>query len=192
MKRFLMGTKGFTLVELMVVVAIIGILSAVAIPNFKAYQAKSKASEAKLQLASVYTAETSLMSDYDAFSTCLAYAGYSGPSSNNYYAVGFAAGDATSAAIVTANGGAGCVGTTTVGQSFFNANKKVGTGLPIGSTALGWLGTTAIGANGTSFIAGAVGWISTDDVATNCTPGSGASCWTIDHNKTLQEVSKGY
>ncbi len=41
--------NGFTLVELMVVVAIIGLLSAVAIPNFQKYQARSKTSEAKLQ-----------------------------------------------------------------------------------------------------------------------------------------------
>ena len=41
--------KGFTLVELMVVVAIIGLLSAVAIPNFQKYQARSKTSEAKTE-----------------------------------------------------------------------------------------------------------------------------------------------
>ena len=59
--------EGFTLVELMVVVAIIGILSAVAIPNFQRYQAKSKTSEAKLQLAAIYTAETSFISDFDMY-----------------------------------------------------------------------------------------------------------------------------
>ena len=47
--RFFNDT-GMSLVELMIVVAIIGILSSVAIPNFKKYQAKSKTSEAKLQL----------------------------------------------------------------------------------------------------------------------------------------------
>ena len=60
MKSFLKSLKrqdGFTLVELMVVVAIIGLLSAVAIPNFKKYQAKAKVSEAKLQLSAAYTAE---------------------------------------------------------------------------------------------------------------------------------------
>ncbi len=49
------GQKGFTLIELMIVVAIIGILAAIAIPNFVAYQAKSKQSEAKVSLGSIFT-----------------------------------------------------------------------------------------------------------------------------------------
>jgi type IV pilus assembly protein PilA len=50
--------KGFTLVELMIVVAIIGILSAIAIPNFIKFQARSKQSEARTNLKAIYTAET--------------------------------------------------------------------------------------------------------------------------------------
>ena len=46
---------GFTLIELMIVVAIIGILAAIAIPNFVAYQAKSKQSEAKVSLGAIFT-----------------------------------------------------------------------------------------------------------------------------------------
>lgn len=47
--------KGFTLLELMIVVAIIGILAAVAIPGFMAYIRNSKTSEAKTNLDAIKT-----------------------------------------------------------------------------------------------------------------------------------------
>src|SRR5512134_45421 len=55
----LRNRKGFTLIELMIVVAIIGILAAIAIPNFLRFQAKSKQSEAKTNLGGIFTAMTS-------------------------------------------------------------------------------------------------------------------------------------
>jgi len=88
MRKFLKNQEGFTLVELMVVVAIIGVLSAVAVPQFKVYQAKAKQSEAKVSLAAVYTAEVSSQSDYDTFATCLDFLGYEKPN-QGYYRVGF-------------------------------------------------------------------------------------------------------
>jgi len=47
--------RGFTLIELMIVVAIIGILAAIAIPNFIRFQARARQSEANTNLKSLFT-----------------------------------------------------------------------------------------------------------------------------------------
>jgi type IV pilus assembly protein PilA len=165
---------GFSLVELMIVVAIIGILSAVAIPNFKKYQAKSKTSEAKLQLASLYTAETAFFADYDTYASCLADMGFDPTNeiANRYYAVGFAADNATSMAAATARGAA-CAG-----ASIFVAGKVVGG--QVTETTVHAAATVTV----SDFQGGASGVIINGS--------SNADQWQIDATKFISSIAVGY
>jgi type IV pilus assembly protein PilA len=61
------SNKGFTLIELMIVVAIIGILAAIAIPNFLRFQLKSKSSEGKVNIAAIRTAEESYLAEFGSY-----------------------------------------------------------------------------------------------------------------------------
>ena len=65
-----MRTRAFTLIELMIVVAIIGILASIAIPNFVKFQCRSKQTEAKGSLKSIYVAEESFRAENDVYSGC--------------------------------------------------------------------------------------------------------------------------
>ena len=197
-RKMITEEKAFSLVELMVVVSIIGILSAVAIPNFQKYQAKSKSSEAKIQLAAAYTAVSTLMSDYDSYGSCMDVAGYSGPGQNNYYAIGFNSHESIPNDTILNNGGTGCVTTST---RAYPANRRVKNK----ATAIGDLGSmkivTKLGANydythdepkvsvdGASFAIGAIGYIDSKNADTI----DDASQWAINHNKDLRMVVRGY
>jgi len=107
-----LGAKGFTLIELMIVVGIIGILVSIAAPNFAMYQSKSRQSEAKLALAAIYTAEKGFYSEYNAYINSMDAIGYAPEGNKRFYSIGWS----------TTAGTVADFGSSTTNQSFARTN----------------------------------------------------------------------
>jgi type IV pilus assembly protein PilA len=78
------GQQGFTLIELMIVVAIIGILAAIAIPNFLTYQARARQSEAKIGLGGIFTTAVSYFAEQNTWVAAGNALGYKPAGSSKY------------------------------------------------------------------------------------------------------------
>lgn len=64
--------RGFTLIEAMIVIAIVGLLVAMAIPNFLRFQLRAKSSEAKSNLAAIRSLEIAHFAEFNAFAAAAA------------------------------------------------------------------------------------------------------------------------
>ena len=67
MKIITMGNKGFSLVELMVAVGIIGSMSAVAVPNYAKFKARSLQATAQQNLSNIYTLQNLYFTEHDEY-----------------------------------------------------------------------------------------------------------------------------
>lgn len=71
----------------MIVVAIIGILAAIAIPNFIKFQARTKQAEPKANLKSLYTAQRVAFTEYDSYLSVVSNLGFNPERGNRYFIV---------------------------------------------------------------------------------------------------------
>jgi type IV pilus assembly protein PilA len=151
--------KGFTLIELMIVVAIIGILAAVALPAYKDYTLKAKASEVVLAASACRTAITETYQTANAL-----------PTAGNW-GCEITTGNGTKYVDTITTSAAGAISvTTTSAFSDSRIDAKVLTLVPL--KALPSTAATAVGDN-------IVGWL--------CGGGTGTTGTTI--NKALLPAS---
>jgi type IV pilus assembly protein PilA len=67
--KTLRNQKGFSLVELMVVVAIIGILAVIGIPQYQKFMSKARQAEAKSHLNALFQGESSFFTEYNIYTS---------------------------------------------------------------------------------------------------------------------------
>ena len=124
MKKLHTRKGGFTLIELMIVVAIIGILAAIAIPNFLRFQLKAKSSEGKTNIAAIRTAEESFFAEFNRYVSADASPATIGDNVKVTF---------TDAGSVGAN--FATMGWDPEGEVFFNYAVQIGTGNTYNATA---------------------------------------------------------
>ena len=127
---------GFTLIELMIVVSVIGLLAAIAFPSFTRFQAKTKQTEAKASLKGIYVGAKSRYVERDNWGTTFFDIGFLVEPKNRY--------------------------TYRYGTSVWNTNDTVGDGSGGTATACSVPVLNAVLAGNAGFDASACGNIDSD------------------------------
>lgn len=176
--------QGFSLVELMIVVAIIGLLAAVGVPQYQKFQARARQSEAKVTLGSMYTGEVSFYSEWNHYTRSTRNIGLSVTGSKLRYQAGFP--NVGAAASYSAN------------YPPETATDRILTGItyevapaPANDTTALYTGTSTYSA--TAFTGFAWG-SPNNSLTTACVNTAGATqcdLWSINESKLLRQVSNG-
>jgi len=116
-------SKGFTLVELMIVVVIVGILAAVALPNFLNQQNKAKASCAETQVSALAKEQQVFFAENSSFAADFTALGTTAPTQCNGYGAATLSNTRVQASPTDATNGF-CVRATLANGSYTMAKTK--------------------------------------------------------------------
>ena len=128
MRKFFKKKAGFSLIELMIVISIIGVLAALGMPKFKSFQATARQAEVKTNLNHVYVLQESYYTDSNTYSNFAAMGSGIGSGttgcnvSNN---IGFALTDCTKIRYQYTGVNADASAFTASGNSLTSTNNKV-------------------------------------------------------------------
>lgn len=187
MNRFVRTTLGFSLVELMIVVAIIGVLATIGIPTFRTMVQKAKKSEAKVALGALYTSEVAFYSEYAVYGNLLDKIGFEldGIPGTRTYQTGFQAASSctpVSATVPTAVGAGSALNMAYpsyyAGSTYFLAAKASPTILGGGCFT-----DANVASNGQTFVATSAASISNKAVVPDV--------WSINDTRVLANIQDG-
>lgn len=110
MRWVLSSRSGFSLVEVVIVIVLIGVVVTLGIPNYKKFVHKARKSEAKEALAGLYTVEVGFFNEHNAYGNNIEKVGFRMDAQNLMYSVGFPAGgncsnDTNKKPLITTNAG---------------------------------------------------------------------------------------
>ncbi len=198
--------KGFTLVELLIVVAIIGVLSTIGVPTFRKMIQKAKKSEAKVNLGGLYTAENAFFSEYEVYGNAIDRIGFETDGQNLIYVIGFMATDCKDIAVapVTAaakplssamNSAYSDYATSTLTKTGNNVLTKCSVP-PAAATTASFPGRTnapdvyPAATDPNQFFAWAIGVVS-PNVSTTAPTDGRTDIWGIDNTRKLANLQDG-
>ena len=182
-----LNNKGFSLVELMVVVAIIGILASVAVPSINKYMAKARQSEAKTNLGSLYTAEKAFAAEYTKFHTKFLAIGFA-PEGRMRYNVGFTAAGNEAALVDGYTEPANVTASNAINSSLYCAAPGAAIVAPVTCGMLNGADSAAPPAPTTAGALTATAFVATSSAV--LVAGTKDE-WTIDNTKILTTVING-